>query len=195
MLASILVQALRDPSMPTAARVDNFYCSLIGDVVEFDARESSVPSKPVPYPILTIRRKHKSLMGVRGDLFVMGDNRGIYEVTGLAMEGRATTRLGGQQEIEAYVLDGESGDIIYAPDQGNYGAKLLPNKIRIDRRRRGATIVVFQCVSTTIYDLVDHRYLRTLRNLDVYAAATDSAPEKYGVSNPWQQEGVSAAEQ
>ena len=194
MLASILVQALRDPSMPTAARVDNFYCSLIGDVVEFDARESSVPSKPVPYPILTIRRKHKSLMGVRGDLFVMGDNRGIYEVTGLAMEGRATTRLGGQQEIEAYVLDGESGDIIYAPDQGNYGAKLLPNKIRIDRRRRGATIVVFQCVSTTIYDLVDQRYLRTLRNLDVYDAATDSAPEKYGVSKPWQQEGVSATE-
>ena len=193
-LASILIQALRDPSMPTAARVDNFYCSLIGNVVEFDARESAVPNKPVPEPILTIRRKHKSLMGVRGDLFVMGDNRGVYEVTGLAMEGRATNRLGGKQEIEAYVLDNESGDITYAPDLGNYGAKLLPNKIPIDRRRRGAPIVVFKCVSTTIYDLVDQRYLRTLRNLDVYDAATDSAPEKYGVSKPWQQEGVSATE-
>ena len=193
-LASILVQALRDPSMPTAARVDNFYCSLIGNVVEFDARESSVPDKPVPQPILTIRRKHKSMMGVRGDLFIMGDNRGAYEVTGLAMEGRATNRIGGAQEIEAYVLDNESGDITYAPDLGNYGAKLLPNKIPIDRRRRGAPIVVFKCVSTTIYDLVDQRYLRTLRNLDVYDAATDSAPEKFGVSKPWQQEGVSATE-
>ena len=67
----------------------------------------------------------------------MGDNRGAYEVTGLAMEGRATNRIGGAQEIEAYVLDNESGDITYAPDLGNYGAKLLPNKIPIDRRRRG----------------------------------------------------------
>ena len=49
-------------------------------------------------------------------------------------------------------------------------------------------------MSTTIYDLVDQRYLRTLRELEVYDALTDSAPEKFGMSKPWQQEGVSAAE-
>ena len=42
-LASLLLQALRDPQMPTAARVGNFYCNLFGDVVEFDARESALP--------------------------------------------------------------------------------------------------------------------------------------------------------
>ena len=62
-LASLLIQALRDPQMPTAARVGNFYCNLFGDVVEFDARESALPNKPVPYPILTLRRKHKTMMG------------------------------------------------------------------------------------------------------------------------------------
>ena len=193
-LASILIQAMRDPKMPTAAKVNNFYCNLFGDVVEFDARESALPNKPVPYPILTLRRKHKTMMGVRGDLFVMGDNKGKFEVAGLAMEGRATNRLGGTQEVEAYILDADSGDIAYAPDLGNYGAKLLPNKVPIDIRRRGCRVVVFPCVSTTIYDLVDQRYLRTLRELEVYDAASDSAPEKYGVSKPWQQEGVSATE-
>ena len=193
-LAAILIQAMRDPQMPTAARVGNFYCNLFGDVVEFDARESALPNKPVPYPILTLRRKHKTMMGVRGDLFAMGDNKGNFEVPGLAMEGRATYRRGGSQEVEAYILDSDSGDIVYAPDLGNYGAKLLPNKIRINTRRRGCRVVVFPCVSTTIYDLVDQRYLRTLRELSVYDAATDSAPEKFGVSKPWQQEGVSAAE-
>ena len=193
-LASLLIQALRDEEMPTAARVGNFYCNLFGDVVEFDARESALPNKPVPYPIITLRRKHKSMMGVRGDLFVMGDNKGNFEVAGLAMEGRATRRLKGKQEVEAYILDPDSGDIIYAPDLGNYGAKLLPNEIPINTRRRGCRVVTFPCVSTTIYDLVDQRYLRTLRELEVYDALTDSAPEKYGMSKPWQQEGVSAAE-
>ncbi|MCY4400942.1 MAG: M28 family peptidase [Candidatus Poribacteria bacterium] len=193
-LASLLIQALRDPRMPTAARVGNFYCNLFGDVVEFDARESALPNKPVPYPILTLRRKHKTMMGVRGDLFAMGDNKGNFEVAGLAMEGRATRRPGGAQEVEAYILDPDSGDIIYAPDLGNYGAKLLPNKVPINTRRRGCRVVTFPCVSTTIYDLVDQRYLRTLRELEVYDALSDSPPEKYGVSKPWQQEGVSAAE-
>ena len=50
-LAAVLVQAMRDPKMPTAAKVGNFYCNLFGDVVEFDARESALPNKPVPYPI------------------------------------------------------------------------------------------------------------------------------------------------
>ncbi len=193
-LAAVLVQAMRDPKMPTAAKVGNFYCNLFGDVVEFDARESALPNKPVPYPILTLRRKHKTMMGVRGDLFTMGDNKGNFEVAGLAMEGRATNRIAGTQEVEAYILDPDSGDIVYAPDLGNYGAKLLPNKVPIDTRRRGCRVVVFPCVSTTIYDLVDQRYLRTLRELQVYEAASDSAPEKYGISKPWQQEGVSAAE-
>ena len=193
-LAAVLVQAMRDPKMPTAAKVGNFYCNLFGDVVEFDARESALPNKPVPYPILTLRRKHKTMMGVRGDLFTMGDNKGNFEVAGLAMEGRATHRIAGTQEVEAYILAPDSGDIVYAPDLGNYGAKLLPNKVPIDTRRRGCRVVVFPCVSTTIYDLVDQRYLRTLRELEVYEAASDSAPEKYGISKPWQQEGVSAAE-
>ena len=133
-------------------------------------------------------------MGVRGDLFVMGDNKGNFEVAGLAMEGRATRRIGGVQEVEAYILDKDSGDIVFAPDLGNYGAKLLPNKVPINTRRRGCRVVTFPCVSTTIYDLVDQRYLRTLRELEIYDALTDSAPEKFGMSKPWQQEGVSAAE-
>ena len=193
-LAAILIQAMRDPKMPTAARVGNFYCNLFGDVVEYDARESALPNKPVPHPILTLRRKNKTMMGVRGDLFTMGDNKGVFEVVGLAMEGRAIQRRGGTQEVEAYILDSDSGDISYAPDLGNFGAELLPNKVPITTRRRGCRIVVFPCVSTTIYDLVDQRYLRTLRELNVYDARSDSPPEKYGVSKPWQQPMVSATE-
>ena len=193
-LAAVLIQAMRDPKMPTTARVGNFYCNLFGDVVEYDARESALPNKPVPYPVLTLRRKHKTMMGVRGDLFAIGDNKGNFEVAGLAMEGRATYRIGGKQEVEAYILDPDSGDIVYAPDLGNFGAKLLPNLVPINTHRRGCRIVVFPCVSTTIYDLVDQRYLRTLRELEVFNAVSDSTPEKYGMSKPWQQEGISATE-
>jgi len=193
-LASILIQALTDAQMPTAARVGNFYCNLYGDVVEFDAKESAIPEKPIQNPLLAIRSRHKTLMGVRGDLVVSGDTKGNFEMAGLAMEWRATYRPGGLQEVEAYILDKDSGDIVYAPDRGGYGAKMFPNLIPINTRRRGCRIVLFPCVSTTIYDLVDQRYLRTLRELSVYDAKTDGEPQKYGFSKPWFQEGVSAVE-
>ena len=193
-LTGILIQAMLDPKMPTGAKVSNFYCNLFGDVVEYDARESALPNTPVPYPIVAIRRKHKTMMGVRGDLIAMGNNKAQFDVPGLAMEGRATHRIGGLQEVDAYLLDSDSGDIVYAPDLGNFGAKLTSNKLPIQNRRRGCRVIVFPCVSTTIYDLVDQRYLRTLRELQVFDGLSDSPPEKYGMSKPWQQQGVSATE-
>ena len=193
-LTGILMQAMLDPKMPTGAKVSNFYCNLFGDVVEYDARESALPNTPVPYPIVAIRRKHKTMMGVRGDLIAMGNNKAQFDVPGLAMEGRATHRIGGLQEVDAYLLDSDSGDIVYAPDLGNFGAKLTSNKLPIQNRRRGCRVIVFPCVSTTIYDLVDQRYLRTLRELQVFDGLSDSPPEKYGMSKPWQQQGVSATE-
>jgi len=194
MLASILVQILRDPEMPTAAKVGNYYCTLYGNVVEFDAKESPIPNTPVPHTIMTIRGTHKSMMGVRGDLFTMSDSKGKFQISGLGMEGRAVYRPGGRQEIEAYKVDPESGDIAYAPDQGVYGAKIFNNKVPVNTRRKGARVVVFPCVSTTIYDLVDQRYYRTLRELSVYDAITDGEPMRYGFSKPWPQPMVSVVE-
>ena len=194
MLSSILVQILRDPEMPTAAKVGNYYCTLHGNVVEFDAKESPIPNTPVPHTIMTIRRKHKTMMGVRGDLFTMSDGKGKFQISGLGMEGRAVYRPGGRQDVEAYKLDAESGDISYAPDQGVYGAKIFNNKIPVNTRRKGVRVVIFSCVSTTIYDLVDQRYYRTLKELSIYDAVTDGEPMQYGFSKPWPQPMVSSVE-
>lgn len=194
MLSSILVQILRDPEMPTAAKVGNYYCTLYGNVVEFDAKESPIPNTPVPNTIMTVRRRHKTMMGVRGDLFVMSDSKGKFQISGLGMEGRAVNRPGGRQDVEAYKVDAESGDISYAPDQGVYGAKIFNNKIPINTRRKGVRVVIFPCVSTTIYDLVDQRYYRTLKELSVYDAVTDGEPMMYGFSKPWPQPMVSSVE-
>ena len=87
-------------------------------------------------------------------------------VPGLEMEGRATICPGGRQAVEAYLFDSDSADIVYLRDLGNFGAKLTNfDRLGINYRRRGCRITVFPCVSTTIYDLVDQRYLRTLREL------------------------------
>ncbi|MDA1190907.1 MAG: ABC transporter permease [Candidatus Poribacteria bacterium] len=193
-LASIMIQVLRDPKMPTSARVGNFYVTLTGRIVEYDARESAVPQTPVQNAMIAIRNQNKTMMGVRGDLFVLGDQKGKYEVSGLALEGRATRRPKGKQTVEAFVLDPDSGDIVYAPDLGEFGAKIYPNEVAINLRRLGANIVVFPCVSTTIYDLVDQRYLRTLTSLEVFDANRDAPPERYGISRPWVQPMVSASE-
>gem|GEM_PF-529058 len=193
-LSSILTQVLRDPEMPTAAKVGNYYCTLHGNVVEFDAKESPIPNTPVPNTIMTIRRSHKTMMGVRGDLFTMSDGKGKFAISGLGMEGRAVYRPGGRQDVEAYKVDAESGDISYAPDQGVYGAKIFNNRIPVNTRRKGVRVVVFPCVSTTIYDLVDQRYYRTLKELSVYDAVTDGEPMAYGFSKPWPQPMVSSVE-
>ncbi|MFY7953443.1 MAG: hypothetical protein ACOVT5_13140, partial [Armatimonadaceae bacterium] len=57
-----------------------------------------------------------------------------------------------------------------------------------------ATVVVFPCVATSIYDLVDQQALRTLSTMTIYDGVTNGEPRQYGYALSKPEPGVSYVE-
>jgi hypothetical protein len=72
------------------------------------------------------------------------------------------------------------GEIDYAPDQGPSGAKFIPLDLMVTTATKETPIVVFRCVPTAIYDLVDQQSLKALTGIDVYDGETNGEPRMYG---------------
>ena len=142
-------------------------------VVEFDPREDYIPSKPKPGAVVRFRRYNKSISGVKNEIFVVADSAGVAESTEL--------EAGRTYPTEGYVLDPETGDIIYAPDRGPYGEGAYPLEITMDWVDKEKPTVVFRSEATNIYDLVDPRFLTRL-NEAVVLDESGNPPLEWGMT-------------
>jgi len=142
-------------------------------VVEFDPREDYIPSKPKPGAVVRFRRYNKSISGVKNEIFVVADSMGVAESTELEAARTYPT--------EGYVLDPETGDIIYAPDRGPYGEGAYPLEITMDWVEKEKPTVVFRAEATNIYDLVDPRFLTRL-NEAVLLDESGNPPLEWGMT-------------
>ncbi|MBM3265602.1 MAG: M28 family peptidase, partial [candidate division Zixibacteria bacterium] len=141
--------------------------------VEFDQRKGFIPKTPLPGAVFVSRRNEKTLMGVRNEYYQVADENGVVAFDQLQIPRRTPT--------EAYVLDDDSGEIIYAPDRGPYGDGLYPITVTQDWVEKEKKIVLFRCEAVDVFDLVDPRYLTRMKEATVLNAA-DSTPLKYGHS-------------
>lgn len=151
---------------------------LMGQVVMFDPTKSFVPDEPIPNSIAVVRSPHKSFMGVRANMVELTDEQGMYEFPGVA----PLTAYGGTQRkvsVAAYNIDKNTGKIIYAPDQGAYG-EMFPTEITMATGIKEMPILVFPCVATSIFDLIDPQGLRALSTIDIYDGDTDARPRQFG---------------
>ncbi len=103
------------------------------------------------------------------------------------------TADGGSHSIGAYRLDPISGDIDYAPDKGVSG-KDFPTEFEITSGLKEMTIVVFPCVATTIFDLVDQQALKTLSTITIFDGASNGEPRQFGYALPKPEQGISYVE-
>ena len=142
-------------------------------VVEFDPREDYIPSKPKPGAVVRFRRYNKSISGVKNEIFVVADSAGVAECTEL--------EAGRTYPTEGYVMDPETGDIIYAPDRGPYGEGAYPLEITMDWVDKEKPTVVFRSDATNIYDLVDPRFLTRL-NEAVVLDESGNPPLEWGMT-------------
>lgn len=81
--------------------------------------------------------------------------------------------------LAAYHLDPD-GEIDYAPDLGTTGAKYIPLDIMVTTAIKETPIIMFRCVPTAIYDLVDQQSLRALTGMEVYDGDTNGEPRMHG---------------
>lgn len=142
-------------------------------VVEFDPREDYIPSKPKPGAVVRFRRYNKTISGVKNEIFVVADSAGVAECTEL--------EAGRTYPTEGYVMDPETGEIIYAPDRGPYGEGAYPLEITMDWVDKEKPTVVFRSEATNIYDLVDPRFLTRL-NEAVVLDESGNPPLEWGMT-------------
>lgn len=177
------------------------FATLKGRVREFEPRRSLVPNDPVDRALVVVPHNSntKSFVGVRGNFIQMvGDNEGGFKgaegKSSFAFKGMPPTTADNlEHRIEAYRVDEKSGDIDYAPDKGVTGAA-YPSLFRITTGEKEVLSVVFPCVATNIFDLVDQQALRTLSTITIYDGVSNGEPRQFGYTLSKPEPGVSYVE-
>ncbi|MFQ6097529.1 MAG: M28 family peptidase, partial [Armatimonadota bacterium] len=156
------------------------YCEVYGHLVEFDPKTSYFPDRPIPGSIAVARANTKTAMGVRCEVMDQVTYDGKLSLLGLP---NARAR-GGKQRIEGYHLDEEDGHVDYAPDLGRGGAETYPIEIPMDMMEKPVTVVMFECLGMTIFDMIDQRFFTLLTQMYVFDAASEAQPQEYGYCLP-----------
>jgi hypothetical protein len=170
---------IAEPSTFTRMGLQGGFATMKGRVVQFDLKKSFIPSIPVAGSLAAIYNPNKTFMGVRGAYIQKVDSGGNFSFPGVppltAYGGKRTTLVAG------YHINAD-GDIDYAPDLGQTGAKAYPIEVPITMATKEVQVIVFKCVSTSIYDFVDPQSLKTLSTVNIYDGATNSEPRMYGMA-------------
>jgi hypothetical protein len=184
LLACLIRETMVDKDMPIPEEpvfkrmtLTAGFGDLGGVVVEFIPSESLVPKTPVPGSIAQVRLIHNTLMGVRGTMMER-----VHLDGGFSFVGIPTVNAIGRRPIvvEAYHTHPGTGEINYAIDQGAQGTKRFKNEVLMTMGHKEVTVVLFNCISMALYDLVDPQNLVTLTGVNVYDAETDAEPQYYG---------------
>ncbi len=183
------------------------FSKLTGRVLLFDPKKNFVPDEPVADSLAVVGNPSKTMMGVRGNL-IQGTEGGpkyaSFEFDGLPLVISNGTGLrfapGNNIQIGAYHIhgtddaNGTRGDIDYAPDQGVNGAANYPTSFDLTSSTKQTQVIVFPCVATSIYDLIDQQALTSLTSVSIYDGASDGEPRQYGFILSGTEPGVSYVE-
>ena len=198
---------LYKPSQWTRMGLRSGFATVKGRVREYNPRKSLVPNDPLPdalavFPSQTVgsapsKPGTKSFMGVRGFWIQAVDNgagkalddQAVYSFHGAP----PTTADNAKHSVAAYHINPQTGDIDFAPDKGVASAD-FPTEFSITTGEKESTIVVFPCVATGIFDLIDQQALKTLSTLTIYDGASNGEPRQYGYALPKPEPGISFVE-
>ena len=161
------------------------FAELSVSALAFDPKASIVADLPIPGTLAVARMSDSTLMGTRGDLVEIVDSRGRAHFWGYPTVNAYGWRK--PSYLEAYHTDDKTGDIDFAPDwgpQGNRRSPADPTQFVITSGKKDFTIVIFDCVPISLFDLVDPQSLTTLRYIKVLDGMTDAEPRRYGVTIP-----------
>lgn len=184
LLACLFHVAFHDPELfpDFKMRLKDDLLTLRGGIMTFP-RRSIVPDRPRKGAVAVLHNgRKKSYKGVRGEFYEVVDDEGELALSRIRVR---------SVELEAFYMDPNSGDITYAPDRGVQGDKAYPMRFSMDWREKKWMIVLFPCIATDFYDLVDPRYLTKLSTINVFDE-TNSAPVEYGYSIGIRATGVEA---
>ncbi len=173
-----------EPRSPSRSSLIGGFAVVDGQVVYYDPQKSFVPDSPVPDSLAGVLGRQKSLMGVRGDILQLtsGANASFHFV-GLAPVSAYSDTTSQETRLVAFHFD-KKGDIDYAATQSGSGTMSFSTEFKLLTSEHTSPIVVFHCVPTTLYDMVDPQELKALQRVWVIDAQTGSSPLDYGTFTP-----------
>jgi hypothetical protein len=191
-LAASMWDIVNDPKMPVDKEPEFDRMSVSGGFAElrvrsvtFNPRQSIVANKVIPGTMVVARMSDSTLMGTRGDLVEIVDEKGWVHLWGYPTINAYGWRK--PSYIEAYHTNPLTGNIDYAPDWGSMGNRNYPRdptQFFITSGKKDFTVVLFECIPIALYDLVDPQSLTTLRYVKVYDGESDAEPRTFGVTVP-----------
>lgn len=162
---------------------------ITGRSVRYDPRESmGIPNTPVPDLLMVSYRNPTGLArdrarllfsSVRAPMLTCADERGNWEFIG-ASHRKARSWSDRNNRVEGYKFDPELGDIVFAPDRGEQGEAKFKPEVDVNKTEVPLTLVVFDCVDVSVFDLLDQRSYEMFTSIDLYDASTDSTPFVFG---------------
>jgi hypothetical protein len=192
-IACVLYDLLRAPTETLKTELEQNFCVLKGEVLEFDPNRSvlSVPDQPVFNALVTLRHTAlpaKTDMGVRTVLMSLtkpqktpqGLTTAVYELRGIPM----SRFRSGNVRLEGYTLNPTTGEITRAPDLGYMGAQATPLEFPMDLNEKERRLALFQCRPLMLFDMIDQRRFSLLSQMYVYDTTTGSEPFFFGYSLP-----------
>jgi len=199
---------ITEPSKWSRMALQGGFATVKGRVSLFDPKKSYIayPDEKLKDALVVIRNRTKSFMGVRGNMVqrVFADpktgEKNVFEFHGIA----PLTAFGGNKttSLAAYNIDVRDripeldpntgkptgkeidnpnrGEINFAPDLGVTGAKWMPLDVMVTTAVKETPIIVFRCVPTAIFDLVDQQSLRALATIDILDGDSNGEPRMFG---------------
>ena len=171
---------IQEPNAFQRIGIQGGFSQVGGQAVEYNPQKSFVPNQPVGNCVAILRSASKSLMGVRANLVEVTDNKGKFVFPGVA----PVTAYPGPHDtsLAAYRLDPVTGAIRYAPDQGVFGGEFNYTAFQVATSSKTMPVIVFPCVATSLYDLIDPQSLKALTGLTVLDGQTNGPPRTYGTA-------------
>ncbi len=171
---------IADPSKWSRMALQGGFSTLQGRVQLFNPRKSFIANSDehLRNSLVVVRNRNKSFMGVRGNMVQAAQGEENF----FAFHGVAPLTAYGTNKpvtIASYHLD-ERGEIDFAPDLGVSGARNAPLDVMVTTALKETPIIVFKCVATAVYDLVDQQSLRALNGVDIYEGKSNGEPRMFG---------------
>jgi len=164
--AHIVKQTADIPVIPINDQLETVkVASIFGRAIE-QTLHAYVPTVNVPDAVAGINLSEvKSMMGVKGRCFVRSDAQGLFEVFGLTP--------GMQFVVDGFRLSPSDGTIEAVATQELVKPSRLPRK-EWDLRETDLRLNFFDCVSTTIYDLMDPLQLMLIPQAEALRGESNS---------------------
>ena len=179
---------ITEPSKWSRMALQGGFATLKGRAAIFNPKKTFFAySDPVLRDTLAVvRSRTKSFMGVRGNMIQPVFDRSPTELNQFEFHGvvpLTASLLNKPAILAAYHLDQRPefrGEIDYAPDLGVTGAKWIPLDVMVTTATKEVPVVLFRCVPTAIFDLVDQQALKALTKIEVLDGTSDGEPRMYG---------------